>query len=101
MLYIDNLAEFVLQAINHQLAGTFYPQNRELSDTVAIVRFYAKAQSHRVWIAKCLNPFVRLASHILQPVNKLFGSYYYDPQMSRMPFDYQLVSFEQSLKRTR
>lgn len=98
MLYIDNLAEFVRQAIQHQLSGTFYPQNRELSDTVEIVRYFAKAQHHRIWFTKCLNPLVRLASHFLQPVNKLFGTYYYAPEMSRMPFEYQLVSFEESLK---
>jgi len=99
MLYIDNLGEFVLQAIKHQLSGTFYPQNRELSDTVEIIRYFAKAQNHRIWFAKWLNPFVRLASHFMQPINKMFGTYYYDPALSKMPFDYQLVSFEESLKR--
>ena len=98
MLYIDNLAEFVLQAVNRQLSGTFYPQNRELSDTVEIIRYFAKAQHHTVYFAKWLNPFVRIASHFLQPINKMFGTYYYDPQMSQMPFDYQITSFEESLK---
>lgn len=98
MLYIDNLAEFVLQAVNRQLAGTFYPQNRELSDTVEIIRYFAKAQNHKIWFAKWLNPFVRIASHFLQPINKMFGTYYYAPEMSKMDFDYQLVSFEESLK---
>ena len=99
MLYIDNLSEFVLQAINHQLSGTFYPQNRELSDTVEIIRYFAKAQHHHILFCKWLNPFVRLASHVLQPINKMFGTYYYAPQMSQAPFEYQLVSFEQSLTR--
>ena len=98
MLYIDNLAEFVLQAVNRQLAGTFYPQNCELSDTVEIIRYFAKAQHHHVYFAKWLNPFVRIASHVLQPINKMFGTYYYAPKMSKMDFDYQLVSFEESLK---
>lgn len=98
MLYIDNLAEFVQQAVNRQLSGTFYPQNRELSDTVEIIRYFAKAQHHHVYFAKWLNPFVRLASHFLQPINKMFGTYYYDPQMSQMPFEYQIISFEESLK---
>lgn len=98
MLYIDNLAEFVLQAINHQLSGTFYPQNRELSDTVEIIRYFAKAQNHKVWFAKWLNPFVRLASHFLQPINKMFGTYYYSTTISKMDFDYQLVPFAESLK---
>ena len=99
MLYIDNLAEFVLQAVNRQLSGTYYPQNRELSDTVEIIRYFAKAQHHRIWFTKWFNPLVRLASLFLQPINKMFGTYYYAPEMSQAEFEYQLVSFEESLKR--
>ena len=99
MLYIDNLAEFVKQAILRELSGTFYPQNRELADTVEIIRYFAKANGHKVWITRLLNPFVWLGSFILQPINKMFATYYYDPEMSKTDFDYQLVSFEESLKR--
>ena len=98
MLYIDNLAEFVKQAILRELSGTFYPQNRELADTVEIIRYFAKANGHKVWITRLLNPFVWLGSFILQPINKMFATYYYDPEMSQIDFDYQLVSFEESLK---
>ena len=99
MLYIDNLAEFVKQAVERQLCGTFYPQNRELADTVEIIRYFAKAAGHKVWITRLLNPLVWLGSFILQPINKMFATYYYDPKMSIADFDYQLVSFEESLKR--
>lgn len=99
MLYIDNLAEFVKQAILRELSGTFYPQNRELADTVEIIRFFAKANGHKVWITRLLNPFVWLGSFVLQPINKMFATYYYDPEMSKMDFDYQLVSLEESLRR--
>ena len=98
MLFIDNLAEFVKQAILRELSGTFYPQNRELADTVEIIRFFAKASGHKVWITRLLNPFVWLGSFVLQPINKMFATYYYDPEMSKVDFDYQLVSFEESLK---
>ena len=99
MLYIDNLAEFVLQAMERELEGTFYPQNRELADTVEIIRFFAKEAGHKVWITKLFNPVVWIGSVVLQPINTMFATYYYDPEMSRMDFDYQLVSFEESLKR--
>lgn len=99
MLYIDNLAEFVKQAIERKLSGTFYPQNREQADTVEIIRFFAHEAGHRVWITRLLNPLVWLGSFVLQPINKMFATYYYDPEMSRMDFDYQLVSFEESLKK--
>ena len=99
MLYIDNLAEFIKQAVLRELSGTFYPQNRELADTVEIIHFFAREMGHKVWITRLLNPFVWLGSFVLQPINKMFATYYYDPSMSKMDFEYQLVSFEESLKR--
>ena len=96
MLYIDNLAEFVKQAMLRGLSGTFYPQNKEQADTVEIIRFFAKQAGHKVWISRLFNPFVWLGSFVLQPINKMFATYYYDPSMSKMDFDYQLVSFEES-----
>lgn len=99
MLYIDNLAEFVKQAVERELCGTFYPQNRELADTVEIIRFFAHEAGRKVWITRLLNPFVWLGSFVLQPINKMFATYYYDPSMSKVDFDYQVVNFEDSLKR--
>lgn len=98
MLYIDNLGEFVKQAILRELEGTYYPQNRELADTVEIVRFFAKKYHHRIWFSRLFNPLVWLGSFVLQPLNKMFASYYYDPEMSKVDFDYQLVSQEESFK---
>ena len=99
MLYIDNLSEFVLQVILRELSGIFFPQNKELSATVDIIRFFARKYNHRIWIARLLNPCVWLGSFILQPVNKMFADSYYLPEMSRYDFDYQMVSFEESLRR--
>lgn len=99
MLYIDNLAEFVKQVILRGESGTFFPQNGELSDTVEIIRFFAAASDHKLLITKILNPFVVVGSSFVRSLNKMFASYYYDPVMSRMDFDYQLVGLEESLKR--
>lgn len=98
MLYIDNLGEFVKQVILRELNGTFYPQNKELADTVEIVRFFAKKYHHKIWVSKLFNPFVFLGSPFIQALNKMFASYYYDTEMSKMDFDYQIVSLEDSLK---
>ena len=99
MLYIDNLAEFVKQAVLRGLSGTFYPQNRELADTVEIIRYFAQVANHGIWITRLLNPFVWLGSFFLQPLNKMFATYYYEPKMSKYDFEYQVVGFEESLKR--
>ena len=99
MLYIDNLAEFVKQALLCQLSGTFYPQNRELGDTVEIVRYFAKVSGHNIWITSLFNPCVLWGSYFIQALNKMFATYYYDSEMSKMDFDYQLVSFKESLRK--
>lgn len=46
-----------------------------------------------------VNFVTRPPNSYLQPINKMFATYYYDPAMSKVDFDYQLVSFEESLRR--
>ena len=98
MLYIDNLAEFVKQIIIHEMGGTFFPQNKELADTVEIVRYFAHKYHKKIWISRIFNPFVWLGSKFLKPLPKMFSDSYYVPEMSKYDFEYQLVSLEESLK---
>lgn len=98
MLHVYNLAEFIKQVIVRELGGTFYPQNAEYADTVEIVRCFAKEHGHKIWITKLLNPFVWLGSFFLPPIPKMFSDSYYVQEMSQYDFDYQVISFEESLK---
>lgn len=98
MLYIDNLAEFVKQIILRELDGTFYPQNKELADTVEIVKTFAKQNNHKLYVWKWLNFFVYLGSPFINSLNKMFADFYYILEMSKYNFDYQLVSQEDSFK---
>ncbi len=52
MLFVDNLCEFIRQAILHECQGTFYPQNGEYADTVEIVRYFAEKYNHKIWITR-------------------------------------------------
>ena len=38
-------------------------------------------------------------SYFFQALNKMFATYYYDPEMSKVDFDYQLVSLSESLRK--
>lgn len=98
MLYIDNLSEFVKQIISRELSGMFYPQNREFGSTVEIVRFFAKKYNHKIWITSLLNPFVTIGAWFLPPLPKMFADSYYVPELSKYDFEYQIVSFEDSLR---
>ncbi|MCM1028052.1 MAG: sugar nucleotide-binding protein [Pseudoflavonifractor sp.] len=98
MLYIDNLSEFVRQTIDRSLNGIFHLQNREYADTVAIVRHYAKAAGHSIWISRLFCPAVWLGAFFLTPLCKMFANQYYTSDLTTYDFDYQLISFDDSLK---
>ena len=71
MLYVDNLAEFVKQCVLREMVGTFFPQNAEYSDTVEIVRQFAKEHGHKIWISRIFNPLVWLSAMFLKPICKI------------------------------
>lgn len=99
MLYIDNLSEFVRQALDLRLSGTFHLQNREYADTVELVRALGRQANHSIFISRLFNPLVRVAAPFLKPVSKMFADQYYDRSLTDYPFEYQLVSLEESLTR--
>ena len=98
MLFVDNLAEFVKQAILLELNGTYFPQNAEYSDTVEIVRQFAKEHGHKIWISKIFNPLVWLGSFFFFFIPKMFSDSYYVQEMSQYDFNYQIISFQESIK---
>lgn len=99
MIYIDNLCEFVKQAIDRNISGTCHLQNREYADTVAIVEHFAKKGDHRIWVSRVFNPAVWLGALALKPLSKMFANQYYTQDLTTYDFDYQIVSFEESLNR--
>ena len=80
------------------MEGTFFPQNAEYADTVEIVRQFAKEHGHKIWISRIFNPFVWFGSFFLPAIPKMFADSYYVQEMSQYDFDYQVISFEESLK---
>ena len=98
MLYIDNLAEFVKQIIIREKNGIYYPQNKELADTVEIVKAFADQSNHKIHIWKWLNIFVYIGSPFINSLNKMFADFYYVPEMSKYDFNYQIVSQTKSFE---
>lgn len=97
MIYIDNLSEAVRHIIDRNLSGIFPLQNRETADTVEIVRHYAHSAGHPIFISRLFNPAVWLGAKFLSPVSKMFADQYYTPELTSFDFDYQIVSFRDSL----
>lgn len=104
MLYIENLCEFLSQVMNRGCGGIFWPQNAEYTRTSNMVRNIAKVSGHRIFVSKAFNWAVKLATLIpgktRDLANKAFGNLSYDKSMSKYDFEYQIVSFKESIKRT-
>ena len=104
MLYIDNLSELVHQILLNKPEGVIFPQNRELVNTTDWVKMISEAHGKKVYASRFLGFCARLGKHIPVIKNyciKAFGDSYYDPLMSHYAeFDYQIVSFEESISKT-
>ena len=104
MLYIENLCEFLCQAMMKRVGGIFWPQNAEYSRTSEMVRLIGEASGHKIKVSKIWCWVVCLASKMPGKVgdlaNKAFGNMSYDQDMSCYDFKYQLVSLNESIRRT-
>lgn len=98
MLFVDNLCEFVRQAILHECQGTYYPQNKEYADTVEIVRYFAEKYNHRIWITPIFNWVIALFGNHVRALGKMFSNSTYDMEMSRYDFDYHVKSLKDSFE---
>lgn len=99
MIYIDNLCEFIRLIIDHQLNGTFFPQNKEHVSVKEMVHLMARYMGKNIAFTKAFNPLLRGLSGKVAAINKLFGNKAYDLSMS-MDLDYRVVDFEESIKRS-
>lgn len=99
MLHIDNLCEFILQAIERKIEGVYFPQNSEYVTTSDLVGKIAAAHHKKIYFTKLFNPIIRLFFG-LDTVKKVFGNLVYEKEMSRYDFEYQVIDFEESIKNT-
>lgn len=102
MIFIDNLSEFVRLAIDKEMSGLFFPQNKEYVNTTELVQLVAKAHGKELKATGVFNPFVSLGIKFSEVFGKVFGSFVYDKKMSGGPeeLEYETFSFEESIERT-
>ena len=100
MLYIENLCEFVRLMITNEERGTFWPQNREYSNTSEMVNMIGKAHGKNVHLIKGFEWSLKLLGNFTGLVDKAFGNLYYDKKLSQYKTNYRVCSLEDSIKRT-
>jgi len=102
MIFIDNLSEFVRSAIDKELSGLFFPQNKEYVNTTELVQMIGKAHGKDINVTSVFNPIVSLGIKMSETFGKVFGSFVYDKKMLGGPeeLEYETCSFEKSIERT-
>ena len=101
LVYIENFSEFLKQSIDKELVGIYHPTNIEPVVTFKMVKEIAKNHSRKVLCIPFLSPFLILLSPVIPQINKAFGGFEYSREITSVDaIDYQICSFEESIKET-
>lgn len=99
MIYIDNLLEFVRKAIDTNLSGLHFPQNKEYVTTSQLVKTIRDVNGKKTLLTVIFNPIIKPLSNVSQ-FNKLFGNLVYAKELSTEVFDYQVADFHESVRKS-
>jgi len=102
MIFVDNLSEFMCQAVERNIHGVFCPHNKEYMNTTWLLKAAREAIGKRAWVMPGLGLAVRCLKPFSAAVKTAFGSLYYEENAAISPLlgDYQLVSAEESVARS-
>jgi len=101
MLYIENLCEFIKLMIDNNEKGIFHPQNKEYANTTEMVKIIAEVHGKKIITTKLFNPIIRLLGKKYGVVNKAFGNYICEQELSNyMDWKYCIFGFEESIRKT-
>lgn len=100
MLYIENLVEFVKLMVDNEEHGIFWPQNSEYTNTSQMVAMIAEAHGKRMILVKGFSWALKIVSRMTALVDKAFGSFCCDQEMSSYKQNYCIVNLADSIKET-
>lgn len=99
MISIDNLCSFVRMAVDEQLCGTFFPQNREPISTTAMAHIMADVLGRRVWFSRLAGIGVQVLAAFHPTARKAFSSLTYEG-CEQHDFAYCVEDFDESVRRS-
>lgn len=100
MIGIDNLCEFLYQIIIQEKRGIYHPQDKEYVDTSNLVGDMRKQAGKKMLYVKLGNPLLRVLVKKIGVVEKVFGNYTYEKEMSVYEgIEYQKCGVEDVVRR--
>lgn len=101
MLYIANFCEFIKQAVDKELAGLFFPQNREYVCTCDLITKISTLHGNKVIKVKWCNSLISMLIKRSSFCEKLFGNLTYSKDMSQYSdIQYQVADYNESVEFT-
>jgi len=100
MIYIDNLCEFVYQAIANNLSGGFCPQDEKSVNAIEILDAIAEGKGLKRQHSRLLGLWVQLFG-FLSIIQKAYGGVEYKKCLSEINnINYVVVPFKEGMRRT-
>lgn len=99
MLFLGNLMEFIKLMIDNKESGVFLPQNDEYISSKELIQEIAKIHHHKIWFTGIFNPIIKLF-HKQTYVNKVFGNFMIDKELSKYNKKYNKYLLQESIKIT-
>lgn len=100
MIHIDNLSEFIRIIIDENIGGVLCPQNKEFVCTTDMVRTMGIYKNKKMYTISGFNKIFKFLSNKINIVSKVFGDLIYEKSISDIRYDYQVVGFEESIRRS-
>ena len=101
MIHIDNLCECLRLIVEEWGQGIYYPQNPQYVSTTELVVSIRRFHGKKMHVTKLFNGMLRLLAGKMAILNKIFGSLYYDKELSGcFQGRYQVVDLSESVART-
>ena len=77
MIHVDNLSEFVRLAVDKELSGVYFPQNREYMNTSDMAMWLGKAKGKNLFMSRFIGVCVKMIKPFSRMARKAFGSLIY------------------------
>lgn len=100
MIHIDNLSEFIRIIIDENIGGILYPQNKEFVCTTDMIRMIGIYKNKKMYTISGFNRTFKFLSNKINIISKVFGDLIYEKSISDIKYDYQVVGFEESIRRS-
>lgn len=103
MIYIDNLSEFLWQAMQKKCRGIYCPQNRQFVNTSDMAARIAENYGRKMFLVPGFQWMIRLLAKRITIFTKVFGDLIYEWDLSfpKEISNYEAAGFLESIKKSR